>query len=81
MRVWIHHADEETEWAFFALAAVLPPDANPDNQYTCSVDIFAFGLCVLELATKQRLDSSSAGTWPSLLETVQDEETRAFIHR
>jgi WNK lysine deficient protein kinase len=60
---------------------VLPPDANPDNQYTRSVDIFAFGLCVLELATKQRLDSSNAGMWPGLLETVQDKETREFIRR
>ena len=62
-------------------ADVLPAGTNPKNQYTRSVDIFAFGLCVLELATKQRLDSHNAAVWPELLDTVQDDETRNFIHR
>ncbi|CAL5224075.1 g6700 [Coccomyxa viridis] len=60
---------------------VLPAGTNPKNQYTRSVDIFAFGLCVLELATKQKLDSHNAAVWPELLDTVQDDETRNFIHR
>ena len=60
---------------------MLPAGTNPQNQYTRSVDIFAFGLCVLELATKQKLDSHNAAVWPELLETVQDDETRSFIHR
>ena len=62
-------------------ADVLPEGTNPQNQYTRSVDIFAFGLCVLELATKQKLDSHNAAIWPELLDTVQDDETRTFIHR
>ena len=62
-------------------ADVLPEGTNPQNQYTRSVDIFAFGLCVLELATKQKLDSHNAAIWPELLDTVQDDETRIFIHR
>ena len=40
-----------------------------------------YGLCVLELATKQKLDSHNAAVWPELLDTVQDDETRNFIHR
>ena len=60
---------------------MLPEGTNPQNQYTRSVDIFAFGLCVLELATKQKLDSHNAAIWPELLDTVQDDETRTFIHR
>lgn len=60
---------------------MLPAGTNPQNQYTRSVDIFAFGLCVLELATKQKLDSHNAAVWPELLDTVQDDETRSFIHR
>ena len=60
---------------------VLPAGTNPKNQYTRSVDIFAFGLCVLELATKQKLDSHNAAVWPELLDTVQDDETRTFISR
>ena len=71
----------EAESLSFAHADVLPAGTNPQNQYTRSVDIFAFGLCVLELATKQKLDSHNAAVWPELLETVQDDETRSFIHR
>ena len=52
-----------------------------DNQYTRSIDIFAFGLCVLELTTKQRLDRDNAHSWPTLLDAVQDAEARGFIHR
>lgn len=57
------------------------PEDNLENQYTRSIDIFAFGLCVLELATKQRLDRDNAHSWPDLLDTVQDPDARGFIHR
>ena len=60
---------------------MLPGDANPEDQYTASVDIFAFGLCVLELATLQRMDREYAAAWPDLLETVADPEARGFIQR
>ena len=33
---------------------------NKENQYTKHVDIFAFGLCVLELATLKKLESRYA---------------------
>lgn len=45
------------------------------------MDIFAFGLCVLELATLQRMDRDNAGVWPELLATVGDDEAQAFIQR
>ena len=35
----------------------LPDGVNKENQYTKHVDIFAFGLCVLELATLKKLES------------------------
>ncbi|KAK9819614.1 hypothetical protein WJX72_000313 [[Myrmecia] bisecta] len=60
---------------------VLPDGVNKENQYTRQVDIFAFGLCTLELATLKKLDSSNCAIWPQLLETVQDEAARSFIHR
>ena len=79
------HCSPVTQWPYHICLAgsadVLPEGTNPQNQYTRSVDIFAFGLCVLELATKQRLDSHNAAIWPELLDTVQDDETRTFIHR
>ena len=64
-----------------ARAAVLPAGSNPEDQYTRSVDIFAFGLCVLELATLQRMDRDNAAAWPDLVATVSDPDARAFIQR
>ena len=64
-----------------AAAAVLREEADPEDQYTASVDIFAFGLCVLELATLQRMDRDYAAAWPALLETVADPDARGFIQR
>jgi hypothetical protein len=37
------------------------------------VDVFAFGLVVLELTTMKRLDHSNSYAWPELLESVKDE--------
>lgn len=37
------------------------------------VDVFAFGLVVLELTTMKRLDHSNSYGWPDLLESVKDE--------
>ena len=37
------------------------------------VDVFAFGLVVLELTTMKRLDHSNSYGWPELLESVKDE--------
>ena len=43
------------------------------------VDVFAFGLVVLELTTLKRLDHWSSSRWPELLDSVTDPETKAFI--
>ena len=43
------------------------------------VDVFAFGLVVLELTTLKRLDHWSSARWPELLDSVTDPETKAFI--
>lgn len=37
------------------------------------VDVFAFGLVVLELTTMKKLDHSNSMCWPELLESVKDE--------
>lgn len=55
------------------------PEGDPSNQYTRSVDIFAFGLVVLELVTNKRMHTkdghggpnSSANKWEEVLGTVQ----------
>jgi len=61
--------------------AVLPPGVDQHNQYNRGVDIFAFGLVVLELATTVAVDGGNCGDWPALLARVADEGARAFIHR
>jgi hypothetical protein len=62
-------------------AATLPEGVNTENQYSKAVDIFAFGLCVLELSIKRKVDSSNAAQWPDMLEDVEDEEAKAFLLR
>lgn len=37
------------------------------------MDVFAFGLVVLELVTAKRMDHSHSTSWPSLLHSVKDE--------
>lgn len=60
---------------------VLPDGVNKENQYTQHVDIFAFGLCLLELATLKRLDRNNCQIWPELLTSVTHEDARKLILR
>lgn len=43
--------------------------------------MFAFGLCVLELATTKKLDHTAQQNWAEVVEMVQDKETKTFIER
>ncbi|KAK9786274.1 hypothetical protein WJX73_002868 [Symbiochloris irregularis] len=61
--------------------AVLPNGLGRGGQYTKQVDIFAFGLVILELATKRKLDAANCPAWPELLDTLQDPDFRSFIKR
>jgi WNK lysine deficient protein kinase len=44
-------------------------------------DIFAFGLCMLELLTLKQLDLQHCGDLAPVLAEVQDEEARAFVSK
>mmetsp|Transcript_6364 Transcript_6364/g.14117 ORF Transcript_6364/g.14117 Transcript_6364/m.14117 type:complete len:417 (-) Transcript_6364:790-2040(-) len=44
-----------------------------------SWDIFAFGLCMLELLTLKQLDPQHCTNWEDVLAEVSDEEARAFV--
>ena len=61
-----------------------------DEDYTESVDIYAFGMCVLEMATKeypyeecinaaQIWKRVSRGDAPDAIKRIADRETRAFV--
>jgi hypothetical protein len=39
------------------------PEGDLPNQYTRSVDIFAYGLLVLELVSKRKLDVNRNTSW------------------
>lgn len=57
------------------------PEGDPSNQYTRSVDIFAFGLLMLELVAGKPPDRTGETGWQEALEAVDDEAARAFIAR
>uniref|UniRef100_A0A7R9V354 non-specific serine/threonine protein kinase n=1 Tax=Chlamydomonas euryale TaxID=1486919 RepID=A0A7R9V354_9CHLO len=46
-----------------------------------SSDIFAFGLCMLELLTLKQLDPQHCSEWEGLLQMVDDEDARTFISK
>lgn len=56
------------------------PEGDPSNQYTRAVDIFAFGLVVLELVTAKKMDRSNTA-WSMLLDGVGDQSARQFIEK
>jgi len=56
------------------------PEGDPSNQYTQAVDIFAFGLVMLELVTKKRMDREMS-SWGATLGLVTDEGARTFIEK
>jgi WNK lysine deficient protein kinase len=53
-----------------------PPQQLPMDA---SSDIFAFGLCILELLTLKQLDPQHCAEWPMVVAEIQDEDARAFI--
>lgn len=54
------------------------PEGDPSNQYTRSVDIFAFGLVMLEMVTLRRMDRTG-GDWAPALDRITDEAAKDFI--
>jgi WNK lysine deficient protein kinase len=56
---------------------VVPDD--PADQYTRAVDVFAFGLMILELVTARPMDRGHSREWAAALAGVTDAGARAFI--
>lgn len=62
---------------------VQPPCVNGPGASTFDTasDIFAFGLCMLELLTLKQLDPQHCPDVQQLINEVQDEDCRAFVAR
>ncbi|KAJ9506331.1 hypothetical protein QJQ45_005046 [Haematococcus lacustris] len=61
-----------------AVASSRPP---PQQSFDTATDIFAFGLCMLELLTLKQLDPQHCTDISSVLSEVQDEECRQFVSK
>ncbi len=57
------------------------PPCLPGDFKSGSCDIFAFGLCMLELLTLKQLDLQHCANWRDAVAEVQDEEARTFIFK
>lgn len=86
-KIYINGHSGEIKIGDLGLAVLVPrrfapgvvPGGDPSNQYTTAVDVFAFGLVLLELVTLKRTDTSNAAQWAQLLAGVADPAVRAFI--
>lgn len=75
--------------ADLGLATLIPlrwTEAGPHNPLNpppleSSSDIFAFGLCILELLTLKQLDPQHCSQWPELVSALADEEAKVFVSK
>uniref|UniRef100_A0A7R9YT53 non-specific serine/threonine protein kinase n=1 Tax=Chlamydomonas euryale TaxID=1486919 RepID=A0A7R9YT53_9CHLO len=70
---WGHDSSGEVPADAPARHTHAPPNMEP------SWDIFAFGLCMLELLTLKQLDPQHCSNWGELMDEVQDEEAKALV--
>ncbi len=86
-KIYINGHSGEIKIGDLGLAVLVPkrfapgvmPEGDLTNQYTRAVDIFAFGLVMLELVTMKKLDKDTCTVWSSLLDTILDPGANSFI--
>ncbi|GLC36978.1 hypothetical protein PLESTB_000172100 [Pleodorina starrii] len=82
-KIYVNGHSGEIKIGDLGLATLLPyrweEHEGHKGAFDTSVDVFAFGLCMLELITLKQLDPQHCSDWPHLLQEVPDEEARAFI--
>lgn len=82
-KIYVNGHSGEIKIGDLGLATLLPyrweEHEGHKGAFDTSVDVFAFGLCMLELITLKQLDPQHCSNWPELLQDVADEEARAFI--
>ncbi|KAL4431210.1 hypothetical protein ABPG75_006466 [Micractinium tetrahymenae] len=88
-KIYINGHSGEIKIGDLGLAVLAPrrfapgvmPEGDPSNQYTRSVDIFAYGLLMLELITGKRIDRHGDTDWQERLHSIADTAAQAFISR
>jgi WNK lysine deficient protein kinase len=84
-KIYVNGHSGEIKIGDLGLATLMPyrwdgtgerPQPLPMNS---SSDIFAFGLCILELLTLKQLDPQHCSDWQQVVAEVADEDARAFI--
>ncbi|KAL6776717.1 hypothetical protein ACKKBF_B30670 [Auxenochlorella protothecoides x Auxenochlorella symbiontica] len=90
-KLYINGHSGEIKIGDLGLAVLVPkrfapdvmPEGDPKDQYTPPIDIFAFGLVVLELVTGRKMDRDhqARGLWQAALDEVADPLALAFVER
>ncbi|KAL4418974.1 hypothetical protein ABPG77_000887 [Micractinium sp. CCAP 211/92] len=86
-KIYINGHSGEIKIGDLGLAVLAPrrfapgvmPEGDPSNQYTRSVDIFAYGLLMLELITGKRIERHGDTNWQERLDGIADTAAQAFI--
>lgn len=80
-KIYVNGHSGEIKIGDLGLATLMPFrwDGSRPHQIDASSDIFAFGLCILELLTLKQLDPQHCAEWPEVVAEIPDEDARAFI--
>lgn len=85
-KIYINGYNGEIKIGDLGLAVLVPkrfepgvmPEGDPSDHYTEAVDIFAFGLVMMELVSRKTIDRHNA-SWIEVLETIDDPMAKSFI--
>lgn len=87
-KIYINGYNGEIKIGDLGLSVLVPkrfepgvmPEGDPSDHYTEVVDIFAFGLVMLELVSRRPIDRNST-SWKQILNNVSDPTARDFIRK
>jgi WNK lysine deficient protein kinase len=83
-KIYVNGHNGEVKIGDLGLATLIPyryegSDRRPQLAMSPADDIFAFGLCMLELLTLKQLDPQHCTDVDAVLDMVPDDDARAFI--
>jgi WNK lysine deficient protein kinase len=83
-KIYVNGHSGEIKVGDLGLQTLLPKrweagDVGHMHASSMADDVFAFGLCMLELFTLKQLDAQHCQEWPQYLSDIPDEEAQAFV--